>query len=180
MRVHFITNGVFSTSIAGGDIHFLKLAEGAAKYGYELNFFGGHALQEVIRKHHLPGTVTVTDSAIMPKTNTGALKGQITLFRDFFGRYRRTMAALDTISAEDCVYAVSDYWFDVLPVVRSAASRKLMVLHMEAPRFGEIITRSRPDVDPARAASVHYWASQEYSLHRFCRCPQKHVFYLHP
>ena len=62
MQLHFITNGVFSTSIAGGDIHFLKLAEGAAKYGYELNFFGGHALQEVIRKHHLPGTVTVTDA----------------------------------------------------------------------------------------------------------------------
>jgi len=30
-KIHFITNGVFTTSIAGGDIHFLKLAEGAAK-----------------------------------------------------------------------------------------------------------------------------------------------------
>jgi hypothetical protein len=59
MRLHFFTNGIFSTSIAGGDIHFLKLAEGAAKYGYELNFFGGHALQQVIRKHNIPGTVTL-------------------------------------------------------------------------------------------------------------------------
>src|SRR5262245_34884128 len=145
MQLHFISNGIFSTSIAGGDIHFLKLAEGAARHGYELNFFGGHALQEVIRKHSLPGTVTLTDSAMMPKTNTGVLKGQLTLFRDFVGRYKRTMAALDTISAEDFVYAVSDYWFDVLPVVRSAARRKLMVLHMEAPQVSEIITRSRPD-----------------------------------
>ena len=24
--IHFITNGVFKTSIAGGDIHFLKMA----------------------------------------------------------------------------------------------------------------------------------------------------------
>jgi hypothetical protein len=40
-RLHFIANGVFTTSIAGGDIHFLKLAEGAAAAGYELNFFGG-------------------------------------------------------------------------------------------------------------------------------------------
>ena len=45
MRLHLITNGVFSTGIAGGDIHFLKLAEGAAHAGYQLNFFGGHALR---------------------------------------------------------------------------------------------------------------------------------------
>src|SRR6186713_887209 len=97
-RLHLITNGVFTTSIAGGDIHFLKLAEAAAKYGYELNFFGGHALQEVIRKHNLPGTITLTDSAMMVKTDTGALAGQVKLFRDFHGRYRRMMAALDTIN----------------------------------------------------------------------------------
>jgi glycosyltransferase involved in cell wall biosynthesis len=180
MRLHFITNGVFSTSIAGGDIHFLKLAEGAAKYGYELNFFGGHALQQVIRKHNLPGTVTLTDDAMMPKTDAGALGGQVKLFRDFHGRYRRTMAALEVIGPDDLVYAVSDYWFDVLPVVRSEARRKMMVLHMEAPRLAEIATRSRPDVDAMRAASVHYWGSQEYSLRRFCRCSPKHIFYLHP
>jgi glycosyltransferase involved in cell wall biosynthesis len=179
-RLHFITNGVFTTSIAGGDIHFLKLAEGAAKHGYELNFFGGHALQQVIRQHNLPGTITLTDSRAMPKTNTGALGGQVKLFRDFRGRYRRTMAALDTIGSDDFVYAVSDYWFDVLPAVRSAAQRKLMVLHMEAPRLSEIALRSRPDVDALRAASLHYWGSQEYSLRRFCRCSTKHIFYLHP
>jgi glycosyltransferase involved in cell wall biosynthesis len=180
MRVHFITNGVFTTSIAGGDIHFLKLAEGAAKYGYDLNFFGGNALQQVIRKHNLPGTVTLTDTAIMPRTDTGALGGQVKLFRDFHGRYRRTMAALDLIGSDDFVYAVSDYWFDVLPVVRSAARKKMMVLHMEAPRLGEIAARSRPDVDALRAASLHYWGSQEYSLRHFCRCSPKHLFYLHP
>src|SRR6187455_1056351 len=127
MRLHFFTNGIFSTSIAGGDIHFLKLAEGAVKAGYELNFFGGYALQEVIRKHNIPGTVTLTDSGAMPKTNTGALGGQVKLFRDFYGRYGRTMAALGTVGPEDLVYATSDYWFDVLPVVRSAARRKMMV-----------------------------------------------------
>ena len=180
MRLHFFTNGIFSTSIAGGDIHFLKLAEGAARAGYELNFFGGHALQEVIRKHHIPGTVTLTDDGMMPKTNTGALGGQVKLFRDMYARYRRTMSALDTIGENDLVYATSDYWFDVLPAVRSAARRKLMVWHMNAPRLGEIITRSRPDVDAMRASSLHYWASQNYSLKRFARCPQKHLFHLHP
>ena len=180
MRLHFFTNGIFSTSIAGGDIHFLKLAEGAARAGYELNFFGGHALQEVIRKHNIPGTVTLTDSGMMPKTNTGALGGQVKLFRDMYARYRRTMTALHTIGVDDLVYATSDYWFDVLPAVRSAARRKLMVWHMNAPRLGEIITRSRPDVDAMRASSLHYWASQNYSLRRFAACSHKHLFHLHP
>ena len=179
-RLHFFANGIFSTSIAGGDIHFLKLAESAVLAGYDLNFFGGHALQEVLRKHRIPGTVTLTDSGAMPKTNTGALGGQVKLFQDFYGRYRRTMAALDSIGPEDFVYATSDYWFDVLPAVRSAARRKMMVWHMNAPGFGEIVTRSRPDVDALRASSLHYWASQRHSLRRFARCPHKHLFHLHP
>ena len=179
-KIHFITNGVFSTSIAGGDIHFLKLAEGAAKAGYELNFFGGHALKEVIAQHKLPGTVTLTDDARMPKVNQGALGGQFAMFRDMYGRYRRTLKLLGHIAPGDFAYAVSDYWFDVIPVVRSPARRKLMVLHMEAPTFSQILHRSRPDVDPKRLASLHYWASQEWSLKRFARCPSKHLFHLHP
>ncbi len=180
MRLHFFTNGIFSTSIAGGDIHFLKLAEGAVRAGYELNFFGGHALQEVLRKHNVPGTVTLTDSGMMPKTDTGVFGGQVKLFRDMYARYRRTMAALEIIRPEDVVYATSDYWFDVLPSVRSAARRKMMVWHMNAPGFGEIVTRSRPDVDALRAASLHYWASQRHSLRRFAGCKHKHLFHLHP
>ena len=203
-RLHLITNGVFTTSIAGGDIHFLKLAEGAARAGYELNFFGGQALKEVIENHKLSGTVTLTDDVKMGKVNQGALGGQFAMFRDFFGRYRRTMAQLRVIQPEDYVYAVSDYWFDVLPAAKCAARRKLMVLHMEAPRLGQIISRSRPDVDPMRLASLHYWASQEWSLRRFCAAggmtdprqsdlvdgfddtrsysgtTPKHIFYLHP
>lgn len=167
-RLHLITNGVFTTSIAGGDIHFLKLAEGAARAGYQLNFFGGHALKEVIEKHKLSGTVTLTDDAKMPKVNQTALGGQFSMFRDFFGRYRRMLAQRHVIQPEDYVYAVSDYWFDVLPAVKSASLRKLMVLHMEAPTLRQIISRSRPDVDPKRLASLHYWASQEWSLKRFC------------
>ena len=209
MRIHFITNGVFSTSIAGGDIHFLKMAEGAAAAGYEINYFGGHALAEVVRKLKVPGSVTLTDAQQMPGVDQSSLAGQWTMFRDFFKRYRRTMARLDLIKPDDFVYAVSDYWFDVLPVVRAASRKKMMVLHMEAPTLPEIVRRSRPDVDPARLASIHYWASQEYSLRRFIHCrkrverpsvrasepsapdaaprhaprsdaPALHVFYLHP
>ena len=179
-RLHFITNGVFSTSIAGGDIHFLKLADGAARAGYDLNFFGGHALQEVLEKHHIPGTVALTDRAKMPKVNQGSLKGQLAMFRDMYKRYRQTLRLMTAIGPEDYVYAVSDYWFDVLPAVRCSARRKLMVLHMDAPRLAQIVTRSRPDVDPVRLASMHYWASQEYSIRQFAQCRHKHFFHLHP
>ncbi len=178
--LHLITNGVFSTSIAGGDIHFLKLAEGAAAAGYGLNFFGGHALKEVVEKHGLPGTVTLTDDTKMPKVNQSALGGQIAMFRDFFGRYRRTRQQLGVIKEDDFAYAVSDYWFDVLPAISSAARHKMMVLHMEAPAFGQVLARSRPDVDPKRLASLHYWGSQEWSLRRFCKLRRKHLFFLHP
>jgi len=178
--IHFISNGVFTTSIAGGDIHFLKLAEGAAQAGHILNFYGGHALKEVIEKHGVPGTIKLTDDAAMPRVDTGALRGQLSMFRDFLGRYRRTMRLLGHIAESHLAYAVSDYWFDVLPVVRCAARRKLMVLHMEAPRLPQIVARSRPDVDPKRLASFHYWASQEWSLRSFCEERLKHLFYLHP
>jgi glycosyltransferase involved in cell wall biosynthesis len=186
-KIHFITNGVFSTSIAGGDIHFFKMAEGAAAAGWRINYFGGHALAEVVRNLHAPGEVMLTDTHPMPKMNSASLRGQLTLFGDFFKRYRRTLAQLDSIGPDDFVYAVSDYWFDVLPAVRAAARNKMMVLHMEAPSLGQIVQRSRPDVDPARLASLHYWASQEYSLRRFVRAPRRvdtpdkrRVFFLHP
>ena len=143
-RIHFITNGVFKTSIAGGDIHFLKIAEGAAAAGYEINYFGGHALSEVVRDLKVPGSVTLTDAEKMPTVNQSSLGGQIAMFRDFFKRYRCTLAQLALISADDFVYAVSDYWFDVLPAVRAAVRKKLMVLHMDAPSFSQILRRSRP------------------------------------
>src|SRR5947207_11346321 len=141
-KIHFITNGVFSTTIAGGDIHFFKLAEGAAAAGWQINYFGGHALAEVVRNLHAPGEVTLTDPRPMPKINSASLRGQLTLFADFFKRYRRTLAQLDLIRPDDFVYAVSDYWFDVLPAVRATARNKMMVLHMEAPTLGQIVRRS--------------------------------------
>lgn len=179
-KVHFLVNGIFSTNIAGGDIHFLKLAEATARAGYELNFFGGHALKEVLAQHKISGNVTLTDDAPMGKVNQGGLGGQFAMFRDFYRRYRRTLKLLNNIGPQDVAYAVSDYWFDVLPVSCSVAKRKMMVLHMEAPRLGQIITASRPDVDPMRVASLHYWASQERSLRQFAKCANKHIFYLHP
>jgi glycosyltransferase involved in cell wall biosynthesis len=178
-KIHFLTNGIFSTSIAGGDMVFFNLARAAASRGWAVNYFGGHAFQEVARREQLPGTVTLTDDAPMAKTS-GGLAGQFALLRDFHGRYRRTLQLQKHFAPEDFVCAASDYWFDVLPVVRCAARGKLMVWNMDAPALGQVIARSRPDVDATRLAALHYWASQEWSLRRFAACGRRHMIYLHP
>lgn len=178
-KIHFVTNGIFSTSIAGGDMVFFNLAHAAASAGYDVNYFGGHAFQQVFSNYKLPGRVVLTDKAAM-SCNRGGISGQFSLFRDFFCRYRGTMQRLKLIEPDDFICAASDYWFDVIPVVRSISPRKLMVLNMEAPGFGEILTRGRPDVDILRLASLHYWASQEWSLRRFAGCRSRHMVYLHP
>jgi glycosyltransferase involved in cell wall biosynthesis len=179
-RLHLICNGIFTTSIAGGDIHCLRLARGAAAAGYDLNWFGGHALQEVLHKHQMPGTITLTDAARMGPVDGSALRGQWAMFSDFAKRFRATLKLRDRLQPEDFVYAVSDYWFDVLPVVRCAARKKLMIFHMQAPSFAQVVRRSRPDVDPARLASFHYWLSQNSSLAAFRRCARKRLLYVHP
>jgi len=178
-KIHFVTNGIFSTSFAGGDMVFFNLARAAARGGYEVNYFGGHAFQQIVAAQKLPGTVTLTDDGPMPE-GAGALRGQFSLLRDFYRRYRRTLQLRSVIGPEDYVCAANDYWFDVIPVVRCPAQRKLMILNMEAPTFGQITTRSRPDVDALRLASLHYWASQSWSLRRFAGCRRRHLLYLHP
>lgn len=176
--IHFIANGIFSTGIAGGDMVYFNLAQAANRAGYNVNHWGGHALQKVATAHNLPGTVTLTDEA-MAQIPAG-LTGQFALLRDFHGRYRRTLALRQLFQPDDIVCATSDYWFDVLPVVRCRAVKKLMVLNMEAPTLGQVIRRSRPDVDATRLASLHYWVSQEWSLRRFAGCARRHMIYLHP
>jgi glycosyltransferase involved in cell wall biosynthesis len=177
-KIHFITNGIFSTGVAGGDMVFFNLARGAAQNGYEINYFGGHAFQQVVTDHNLPGVVTLTDDAALPKLQPG-VSGQVALFRDFYGRYRRTLTLLEKIAPEDFVCAPSDYWFDVIPVVRSRSRRKLMILNMEAPTLGQIIARSRPDIDAMRLGSLHHWTSQKWAMSRFAHCPNRHVLYVH-
>ena len=62
-KIHFMANGVFTTSLAGGDFHFLELAKVVADEGFEINYFGGHALKEALAQNRIPGTVTLTDDA---------------------------------------------------------------------------------------------------------------------
>jgi glycosyltransferase involved in cell wall biosynthesis len=179
-QLHFVMNGVFNVSVAGGDLHCLELARAALKAGYSIRFWGGHALQEVLAEQKVPADLTLTDHARLGPADFQALPGQFKLFTDYFRRFAGTLRQRAQMKAGDIVYAVSDYWSDVLPVVWSRAERKLMIWHMQAPSLGQIIRRSRPDVDPARLASLHYWLSQNISLRSFRFCRNKRLFYVHP
>jgi glycosyltransferase involved in cell wall biosynthesis len=179
-KIHFICNGIFGPNLAGGDIHFLRVAEALGQSGYEVNYFGGHALKEVMQTRGLPGSIILTDDGAMKGVNQGSLGGQWRMFLDFHKRFRRTLRLLKEIAPEDCAYATSDYWFDALPLARSAARRKLMVVHLEAPSLLQILQRSRPDVDAKRLASLHLLLSQTRALRRFQSCSNKRLLYVHP
>jgi hypothetical protein len=110
-------------------------------------------MQQVIRKPNLPGTVTLTDSGVMPKADTG-VRRPIEALHDFRGRYRRTMAA-STPSADDFVYAVRT-------LVRCAAGGAFAAGQTHG------VAHERPaSPKSSRAharmwmlrASLHYWAA---------------------
>jgi glycosyltransferase involved in cell wall biosynthesis len=179
-KIHFIANCVYGKHLAGGDIHFFEMARAAAEEGYQVNFFGGYALQHHIEAQRLQATITLTESSQQEGINAGALGGQVALFRDYYNRYRGNLLQLDQIRPGDAVYATTDYWFDVLPAVKSSATAKMMIWHMQAPSFGQIVGRSRADVDATRLASMHYWWSQNKALSKFARAVTKRLFYVHP
>lgn len=179
-RVHFLCNGVYTSKIGGGDIHMIHLARAAMTAGYAVNFFGGHALQRQLEAQLSGHSVTFTDGKAMPSFNDSTLGGQIRMFFDYWKRLQGTLKQLSAIKPHDLAYAVGDFWYDVIPLIRSEAAGKLMIFHMQAPTFREIAMRSRADVDLTRLASLHYATSQSLSLLRFRRCPRKRLLFLHP
>jgi len=181
-RIYFFANGIFADQISGGDIHYFHMAQAAMDAGYTVQFFGGHALEKQLRAH-LNGygyELTLTDSAQAKPFNANSFFGQFRLFFDYFRRFIGTLRQIGKIERADTAYAVSDYWFDVWPVVLSRAKRKLMIWHMAAPSLWQIICKGRPDVDATRVASLYYWLSQNLSILFFRFCRDKHLFIVHP
>ncbi|HZL14436.1 MAG TPA: hypothetical protein VFC85_09895, partial [Verrucomicrobiae bacterium] len=145
-RIVFIANCVYGDHVAGGDIHFFHMAQAAIDADYEVHFFGGHALKEHLEKRGIVATQTCTDRKKIGALNTESLPGQLRLLLNYVGRFWRTLLKLSEIRRDDTVYAVTDYWFDVWPMLFCRAGKKMMIFHMDAPTFNEIIFRSRPDV----------------------------------
>ena len=170
-RIYFFANGIFSAQIAGGDIHFFHMAQAAMDAGYTVHFFGGHALQEHLRARFKTFELTPTDRATAKPFDANTPTGQLRLLVDYGRRFIGSLKHLHKIKPDAAAYAASDYWFDALPLILCRAGRKIMIWHMQAPSLGQIIHRSRPDVDRSRMASLYYWFSQKFSLwlFRFCR-----------
>ena len=180
-RIHFFANGIFADQISGGDIHFFQTAQAAMDAGHSVHFFGGHALEKQLRAHLKPGyELTLTDGSQAKPFNANSFFGQFRLLFDYARRFIGTLRRMGKIGRAETAYAVSDYWFDVWPVVLSRAKRKLMIWHMAAPSFRQIVRKSRADVDSTRVASFYYWLSQNLSILLFRFCRDKHLFIVHP
>jgi glycosyltransferase involved in cell wall biosynthesis len=156
------------------------MLQAALSAEFTVHCIGGHALQGFLRKRGFAGEIFLSDSSRLAPFDATTLPGQFKLFYDYFRRVIGTGRHLKRISSQDYVHAVTDYWFDVLPAVRSRAQRKLTLLGMDAPSPREILWRSRPDVPASRLPSVYYWLSQTVSLRLFRRCPRKRMLYVHP
>jgi glycosyltransferase involved in cell wall biosynthesis len=179
-RLVCFVNGIFATGIGGGDIYFSYIARAALEAGYPLHFFGGHALKLYLERQGFPPNLTLTDRQIAKLGNVASLPGQFRLLRDFARRLRGSFARLDEVGPDDLAYAMSDYWFDTLPLIRCRARAKILYLGMMAPSLREVLFKGRADVTPARLPALYYWMSQQLSLRWFRRVPGGIVTYSHP
>lgn len=179
-RLVAFVNGIFADGIGGGDVYFNHIARAALEAGWPMHFFGGHALKRYLEKQGLPLNLTLTDSSPGKLGNVTKLTGQFRLLWDFGRRLRGSMAQLNEVKSEDVAYAMSDYWFDTIPLIRCRARTKIMYLGMIAPTFSQVLFRSRADVTPIRLPSLYYWLSQQISLRWFRRVPDGVVTYSHP
>jgi glycosyltransferase involved in cell wall biosynthesis len=179
-RIYFFANGIFSDQISGGDIHFFHMAQAAMDAGYVVHFFGGHALEKQLRARFEKFELTLTDRAAAKPFNANSFSGQFRLLFDYFRRLIGSLRQISKIQPDEIVYAVSDYWFDVWPLVLCQSKKKLMIWHMQAPSLAQIIRKSRPDVDALRVASLYYFLSQTFSLWLFHFCKNKKLLLVHP
>jgi glycosyltransferase involved in cell wall biosynthesis len=175
-----VANCVYGDHVGGGDIHFFQMAQSAIRAGYRLHFFGGHALKGHLEQQRIAADQTLTDSKKLGKINMESLTGQFRLLFNYLGRFLRSLSRLPVIQSDDLAYAVTDSWFDALPVVFSRAKRKIMILGMDSPTLREIVVRGRPDVTATRLNSIYYWLSQSLTLRVFRWCRNKRILYVHP
>lgn len=179
-RLVCFVNGIFADGIGGGDVYFAHIARAALNAGHPLHFFGGHVFRRYLERQGLPLDLTLTDDGPGKLGDVNSLGGQFRLLFDFARRLRGSLRRLDVVQDQDLAYAMSDYWFDSIPLMRCRARAKVLYLGMIAPTLWQVITRGRADVTASRLASLYYWMSQQFSLRLFRFCRGHHVTYSHP
>ena len=179
-RLVCFVNGIFGEGVGGGDIYFYFMARAVLDAGYPVHFFGGHAFKRYLEKQNLPLNITLTDSGPGNLGDVGTLSGQFRLLWDFGRRLVGTFPRLNEIKPDDIAYAMSDFWFDTIPLICCRARKKILYLGMIAPTFGQILFKHRADVTSIRLPSLYYWMSQQLSLRWFRHCRGGIVTYSHP
>jgi len=173
-------NDIYDESMAGGDVYFYFTASAAINVGHPIHFFGGCALQKYLERWRLPKNFTLTDSGPGKLGDVSKLSGQVRLLLDFARRMFGTFPHLKAIKPDDIAYAMSDFWFDAIPMIRCPARRKILYVGMMAPTFKQVLFKTRADVTSTRLNSLYFWLSQQLSLRWFRRCPGGIVTYSHP
>lgn len=179
-RLVCFVNGVYTQHIAGGDIYLTHIIRGVVEAGYPVHFFGGHALEWFLKRQDLPLNITLTDKRIANFGDASAIPGQSKMFVDYGRRLLGSLKRLKEVREDDITFVVSDFWWDIIPLILSKSSRKVLYLGMMAPSFKEIIFRSRADVPASRVASFHYWFAQQLALRWFRFVKKGFVTYGHP
>jgi glycosyltransferase involved in cell wall biosynthesis len=180
MRVVFVVNGVYTKHIAGSDIYLTHMARAAVETNHPVHFFGGHALQWFLERQGLPLNQTLTDRKMADLGDASSMGGQIKLLWDNTRRFFGTLRRLKDVGRQSIAVAISDFWWDTLPLVFCKARGKILYLGMTAPTFGQVLFKRRADVPASRFGSLHFWFSQQLSLRCFRFCRGGFVIYGHP
>lgn len=179
-RVVFFVNGIYTKHIAGSDIYLTHMARAAIEANFPVHFFGGHALRWFLERQQLPLNQTLTDSKIADLEDAGSISGQLRLLVDNTKRFLSSLKRLKDVGKESVAVAISDFWWDTVPLILCEARRKILYLGMTAPTFSEVLFRKRADVPASRLGSLHFWFSQQLSLRWFRFCRGGVVIYGHP
>ncbi|MDA0990569.1 MAG: glycosyltransferase [Verrucomicrobia bacterium] len=178
--LYFVANGVFSASMAGGDVNFMRMAEGCARAGYQVIFIGGPALELQLQRCGLAFPVLRVGGPLVGFNSPDTLTRQMQLFWDYARRAWEACRLVRRLPRESLMYAVTSEWQDVFPAIYSRSGRKFLMLHMLCPTLREVFTSTRADIAQSRLAALHYWLGQNLPLRLFRRCRSHHVFYQSP
>ena len=179
-RVVFFVNGIYTKHIAGSDVYLTHMARGAMEANYPVHFFGGHALRWFLERQGLPLYQTVTDRKMASLGDASSIGGQIGLLLNNTRRFFGTLRRLKEVGRQSIAVAISDFWWDTLPLILCRARGKILYLGMTAPSLRQVIFRTRADVPASRFGSLHFWFSQQLSLRCFRFCRRGFVMYGHP
>lgn len=171
-----ICNGAYDKRLAGGDFHFLRLAQRLIARGHQLTLLGGHALAHRRDTWALKAEVLLTDDHLPDVSE----QDRLGILRDYAGKARRSTAVLKDAPEFDYAYAVSDSWADTIPLLACRAKRRALILHMRAPALLDCLRPQSLFPGEHRLASIHYALSQAYSLRRARRARVNHIFCIRP